>query len=378
MPKSRKTQAAAQAKITMQGNKEEEEDPDTSRVAFEAWKSSTKLLAGGKLADHEAQWNTQDGKFSQDIKVLHNESFTLEPLVITEGQYKGRHILMLMPVKNKNYSRFLHLPPELRNRVYEFMPVKSKPIAMSSHKIINGRKRSVIKTLHSEMHEGMTWDKSRGKWTGEVPSSFSLLRVNKQLLSETAPMAYGNTFSFDSISDANIFLHGVGDMSVHIRDLRLRRFSYQKTKIRSFLSLATGNANSLRRIHFLHEYMCTRPGVLYGDTTVEKFVEICKTSLKKMHKARKDSKTAVQVLDLIHIDPPPACWSCNSTTSTNSLPKVVLRPAEAEVHRSRDAQRRGRCYVASAAGGNAGHQRRRVMREAAEAWRSESMGGFVR
>ncbi|KAK5713874.1 hypothetical protein LTR17_017373 [Elasticomyces elasticus] len=318
----RKVKVAAKANITKRAN--EDEEPDTSLIAFKAWKTGTKLASGGKLCERESQWKVTADNFAQTVEVMQKEAFTLKPLTITEGQYRGCNVLVLVPVENKDYFRFLDLPPELRTMVYEFS-FASEPIAMSSHRVTHERKRSV----------GMTFDKAHGKWIGQVPSSFSLLRVNKQLHQETAPVAYGNTFSFGLMSDAVIFLQDIDDMREHLKGLTLGPRSYQKTKVRPIFNFLA-DAKHLRSIRLSHDIVCSIYTEYGLRMSLKQFIEVGRPTLKEMHTARKDSELAVPVRDLIKIDPPEKCYFCKKSSKTKrhcaTLGCCDLPCGEAETH----------------------------------------------
>ncbi|KAK4900241.1 hypothetical protein LTR27_002465 [Elasticomyces elasticus] len=309
------------------GNNAGAQTVEKDLVGFGNWQSSTKLASsgGGKISEQEAQWNIKENKFGQTVEVYQKECFTLKPLTITEGPYKGCNVLVLVPVENKDYFRFLDPLPELRTMVYEYS-FAPESIAMSSHKVTHERKRPVVSTFHRTTgthHEGMVFDKAHGKWNGQVPSSFSLLRVSKQLLQETAPVAYKNTFSFDLMRDATLFLQTIGNMKEHLTTLTLGRYSYQKTRARSFFT-PLADAKQLRSIHLPHDLLCNKFSK-YGRVScmsLEQIVEAARPTLMKMHKARKDSESAVPVLDLIKIDPPENCHVCRGWGFGPGFPKT--------------------------------------------------------
>ncbi|TKA63477.1 hypothetical protein B0A55_10615 [Friedmanniomyces simplex] len=153
----------------------------TASPGFKLWASGTKLFSGESLTKAVSQWRVNTGSLTQSVEVRHIELFTLKPLVITEGAYKGRHVLMLQPVTITDYFRFMDLPPELRKMVYDLVLLeKSEKITIESYKPVGQPRRPVrqgFRYTGRNDHRGMTWDKTRGKWIGQLPSNLGVLRA---------------------------------------------------------------------------------------------------------------------------------------------------------------------------------------------------------
>ncbi|KAK4900240.1 hypothetical protein LTR27_002464 [Elasticomyces elasticus] len=320
-PKARKTKAAVQAKIV-----EDAIEPPNEMVAFKPWKSSTKLPFGGRLSEQER---------SGTVEVLHREAFVLKPLTITEGQLKGRHVLMLEPVENEDYFRFMDLPPELRKMVYDILLPEVKAIEIQRHKVVHEPWRPVRASFTDKVaHRPMKLESATGKWIGQVPSSFALLRVSKQLLAETAPVAYGaNVFELDCFRDAEIFLETISGMRLYVKAIKFGRHAYEKSKARGIFDFLTDAVN-LRSIRIKHHTFCSGDGNDYCTAGVTEFVKMCRPAIEKMHKARKTDSVAVPVLDLLQVDAPQLCYHCKKKDGGNCTGCCGSRPcSEAEEHR---------------------------------------------
>ncbi|KAK3651157.1 hypothetical protein LTR56_005921 [Elasticomyces elasticus] len=308
-----KTRTKANAKAALAKNV----PSSSSALSFELWKTDTRLASGGDLKQI-SQWRVDTTSYSQTVEVHHNEQFTLKPLTITDGEYKGRQVLMLMPVKITEYFPFMELPPELRQMVYEIVLLeeKSKEITIDSYKPKGLPRRPVQSgfrsTSRSSPHHGLTWDKSRGKWIGQQPSNMGLLRVSHQLRRETAPVVYGlQTFHCLGMSPMEVFLDTIGDMRKYLKHLPIQEYAYKPGKERLIFSLLR-DAKSLRSIAYPHGLLCgDKRAYQYGNrSSVEGLMREAAPMLKALHESREHDVTAVSVLDIIKLGRPRLCYQC--------------------------------------------------------------------
>ncbi|KAK5674923.1 hypothetical protein LTS10_012335 [Elasticomyces elasticus] len=287
--------------------------PKDALGLFENWQSSsTKLASGGKIGEQVAQWNIKENRFGQSVEVYQKECFTLKPLTITEGPYKGRNVLMLMPIEPCKQFRFMSLPPELRVMVYKILLLEKQPIKLDTIKVTHIPRRPVRSGFRGTGSKHHKSSRFTGKYIGQTPSNFALLRVSREVYNEAAAVAYSNRLFMADLHIATTFLKRIGNMGRYLKHLDLSGFNAH-AKIDSALNLLRDGMH-LRAITFGHDSIC---GTYRNVTVADLFVDQCTPFLKRVHKARKDSVVAVAALDLIQFESRDPCHYCKGDMPQN-------------------------------------------------------------
>lgn len=183
-------------------------------------------------------------------------------------------MLVLEPITD--HFRILDLPPEIRNLIYEELLKEEKPI--------------VVDTLSSPSQVERP--------VSLVSTAFAILRSNKQILSECAPLAYGsNTFGFYGYPPLRLFLESIGSMRKHLRHIKIFGSRYHT-------SLATTTLNKLKDAKDLQSLsfgINMGFGNGYTRITTQVLFRDCRALLKVLHKAHKAQGTPHEVLNVIRL-----------------------------------------------------------------------------
>lgn len=226
---------------------------------------------------------------------------------------------MLEPVQA--HIRFMDLPAELRNMVYEFIFTEHKDIAITTFTSkYTSRRPSREGFKHYHLHKGMVWDTRKGKWIGQTPSAHSLLGVSRQIQAEAAPVAYGdNEFAFDTLQSMKTFLDSIGSMCQLLKHVGLRCVGYHKS-VASSAFHRLKPANNLKSLAFRHATVCELLDKAHVEVTPLQLAVDCRPMLKALQKAQKTSDNPVNVLDVIQLKSEATCFRCKELSNHPDCP----------------------------------------------------------
>ena len=118
-------------------------------------------------------------KYGQVLTTKRQHGFSLKPVVLTEGIYKGKRVLL---VEEEKPFRFFDLPPELRNRVYDLvLDEPNGEIEMSSYKPRRKDRHPVRRDWFRRRNDFGTRDVVTEKLRGPRSSAMTILQVCKQM-----------------------------------------------------------------------------------------------------------------------------------------------------------------------------------------------------
>ena len=203
--------------------------------------------------------------------------------------------------------RLLDLPPELRSIIYGYVLEEPRPIKLTTLTTKNQSRsrRPVREGFAPKSHpryKGSDWDNATGKWLDQTPSSFSLVRVSKQISAEAAPIAYGNnTLEFETTSELKVFLETAVSMRKYLRHLRLPgKAAYTAGKGGATFA-ALFPAMDLRTLTISHTTICYPVGRGNRSVSMENFVDDIRFFMTALYMSLKAKDIGMSVLDVIKI-----------------------------------------------------------------------------
>lgn len=219
---------------------------------------------------------------------------------------------MLQPVAS---FPFMELPPEIRNNIYSHLLAEDQPVKMWTTKVTRKPRRPVRRGFRDRIsHSGFKWDVDTHKWSNQLPSAHSILRVNKQIFRETVTIAYGdNRFDFHDLADLKVFLDHIDGMRPYVRHIHIESaWAFPHNNSRAALRLLK-DATALHTLSFLHINVCQDSSQRWQNvTSPQKLVSDCAMALRALYRAHKGSKSEIDVRNIIKVVFE-RCRECNRT-----------------------------------------------------------------
>lgn len=215
---------------------------------------------------------------------------------------------MLEPIAEESEKpfRFLDLPAELRNHIFDMVFKEDKDIDIETFTSRYSSRRAVREGFrwHAK-HLHMKWNAEDSNWDGQTPSAHSLLRVCKQINAEAAPIAYGsNQFGFDGLQELKAFLSSIGTMRRFLRHIALKWSKFHRTLATPAFHMLK-DAKMLQTLSFGNQMIddgCdSNPA--YRSVEIQQLALNLKPMLKVLHKAQLSSEKPMNVSSIIRIAP---------------------------------------------------------------------------
>lgn len=224
----------------------------------------------------------------------------------------------IMPPKAPaDLGNFGLLPPELRNRIYNYFLLVPESVKLQSyqprgelHYVIDGKpmSRVVGQEVAPIDHKRKTDHRGQqlvGKdtWT-EIPSKTALSQVNKQMRAEACSILYGsNSFEFTNVKALQRFLIQIGENKKHLRAVGLlwsRRGANpdQDHGRRVFQDLIA--AKSLHTLSICEFTLSDDP--VYKARYIYQHVWMFLPLLRSLHNTLKANNSSTSVLDMLKVD----------------------------------------------------------------------------
>ncbi|KAK0261379.1 hypothetical protein B0A54_03549 [Friedmanniomyces endolithicus] len=287
--------------------------PVEPRPAVQAWEGGIRAMTSGDPCGLSKYHEKAAKPWYHTIRVQHDDAFIIRPVILREGPFKDRKVLVLEPFTRT--FRFLHLPPEIRTMVYELLlEVGTPTIDVTSHKPTSLPRRPCRTTFRDkELHAPWEWDALTGKWIDQPPSSAtSLFRINKLIRRESASIWYStHTFNFYTSKDMRLFLETVRTMRQYLRSLRLRYVHRDDGRTRRAIFRLLENAGDLRTIYLPHDLVCRSNEPQLG---VAELLSDSRGLLWTLRAAQRAGVQGIDPLNLFEVDQVPLmCDACART-----------------------------------------------------------------